>query len=96
MNSVIFYLPLTAATYDMFGPQHTPWVDSNRINREGIAVVIRKNNKEEMDALQRLLQEFKGEKHLFEEEVSRTFLGFSGKSETYLIAIILPQHLSNQ
>ncbi len=39
VNGIVFYFKDRPSTFDITAPAHTPWVDEDRIRREGIAIV---------------------------------------------------------
>ena len=51
VNGVVFYLQDEPSTFDIMSPETTPWVDEDRIERDGIALVCPIPEKECMQAL---------------------------------------------
>jgi hypothetical protein len=89
-NGIAFYFVNQPATFDIDLPHETPWVDDDRIRKEGIAIVCA-----EIDPLcMRELQGFAAHFHAVADEhftVARRYFGTEEAPAKFEIAIIPPQ-----
>ena len=90
VNGIVFYFAEQPSTYDVDNPALTPWVNDDRIRRDGIALVC----PEPEPFCMRALPAYAARHHAVADEhieVSRHYLGIPGKVQRYEIVIILPQ-----
>ena len=89
VNGIVFYFKDQLSTLDIDNPKVTPWVNVDRIGREGAAIVC-----PESDAFcMRALRGYAAYYHVVADEnviVSRRFFGFASRPERYEIIVILP------
>jgi hypothetical protein len=89
-NGIAFYFVNQPATFDIDLPHETPWVDDDRIRKEGIAIVCA-----EIDPLcMRELQGFAAHFHAVADghfAVARRYFGTEEAPAKFEIAIIPPQ-----
>jgi hypothetical protein len=89
VNGVVFYLSAAPSTDDILGPRETPWVDAARMAREGIAVVCAADERSCVSAADALAA--RGPKgRRVEVEIARSYLGFAGAPQRYVIETIPP------
>jgi hypothetical protein len=90
VNSIAFYLEERTSTFDIDAPGRTPWVDDERIRREGMAMVCPEAEAFCMRALRSFVAHFRAvaDEHVV---VTRRYLGVDGRPDRFEIAIILPQ-----
>jgi hypothetical protein len=89
VNGAAFYLADRPSTYDVIGPNVTPWADDARIAREGIALVCPVDDEHcsrEADAL--AARHRAGQRT--EVEISRRYLGMSDRPIRYRIITVPP------
>ena len=90
VNGVVFYLQDEPSTFDIMSPETTPWVDEDRIERDGIALVCPIPEKECMQALDARARRA-GNPAVTEVQIASTYLGFTDAAVRYVIAIIPPR-----
>ncbi len=90
VNGVIFYLPDRPSTFDMLGPQETPWADEKRISRQGIALVCPLDDSRCLTALDGRAARGPVGKRV-EVEIVRTHWGLAGRPSRYVIVTLPPQ-----
>jgi len=90
MNGSVFYFPDRPSTFDIQNPQLTPWADDARIARDGALLYCPVTETGCMEAMNRRAAAAP-EARRTEVDISRTFLGMSGRATRYAIVAILPQ-----
>jgi hypothetical protein len=90
VNGVVFYLRDEPSTFDIMSPETTPWVDEDKIKRDGIALVCPEPEKECMAALNARISKG-GVAAVVRVSIARTYLGFADAAVRYVIAIIPPR-----
>jgi len=90
VNGMVFYFSDQPSTFDILNPQETPWVDEDRLNRQGIAIVCPVTVADCVRSMDEFVARFQGAET---EEVvlARRYLGILGPPVRYRIAVILPQ-----
>ena len=84
------YFPTWPATFAMTSPWRTPWVDDDRIKRDGIAIVCPEPETACMEEMNAYAKRF-GAKMIEDVTLARYFFGTYDKRILYRIAIIPPQ-----
>jgi hypothetical protein len=84
------YFPSRPATYAMTSPWRTPWVDEDRIKREGIAIVCPQPETDCMQALNAYATRYDA-KVVEDVRLARHYFGTDDKPILYRIAIIPPR-----
>ncbi len=90
VNGTVFYFRSKPSTFDINTPAQTPWVDDNRIAREGIAIVCPEPETACIEAMNRYASRSAATK-FSKVKLSRRYLGMPDPAVTYRIAIIPPQ-----
>jgi 4-amino-4-deoxy-L-arabinose transferase-like glycosyltransferase len=90
VNGAAFYVPSRPATFDLYSPALTPWVDDESIRRDGMAMIC----PESMYACMRMLEGYGAHYHATATEhvvLARSYLGEEGVPVAYEIVIIPPR-----
>jgi 4-amino-4-deoxy-L-arabinose transferase-like glycosyltransferase len=90
VNGVVFYLADRPSTFEVVTPARTPWVDEERIARDGIALVCPAAESLCMRALDDRAAKAPLSKRV-ETTISRSFFGAADKPERYVIVVIPPR-----
>jgi 4-amino-4-deoxy-L-arabinose transferase-like glycosyltransferase len=85
-----FYLREKPSVFAALSPKESPWVDDARVAREGIAAICRVQDQSCIRAMNALAARAPAGRRS-EIDVSRNFLGMSGRPERYLIVAMPPQ-----
>ena len=88
-EGIVFYFDKQPSTFNVIFPNATPWVDDDRIRKEGLAIVCPENDRPCEYALKDLSAQF----HAVATErvaIARSFLGIESVSTSYVIAVIPP------
>jgi 4-amino-4-deoxy-L-arabinose transferase-like glycosyltransferase len=89
-NGIAFYAADAPVTSDIFRPDLTPWADSDRIKREGIAWVCPAADKLCLDAVMTKTAGSRVGKHV-EVPISRSYMGVPSPTTRYVIVTTPPQ-----
>lgn len=89
-NGVIFYFADRPTTFDVVGHQQTPWVDEDRIKRQGVAIVCPIDMAECVRAMDSYATRYPLGS-VEEAALARQYMGSSEPSVHYRILIIPPQ-----
>jgi hypothetical protein len=84
-----FYFSGHPATYDLNGPPRTPWVDVNRMRREGVAMVCPVQEDDCMINLLAFAHIFPASS-IVSTTLARSYFGTSDTPVTYEILIVPP------
>jgi hypothetical protein len=90
VNGVIFYLPDRPSTFDILGPDQTPWADEQRISRQGIALVCPLDDAVCLKALEARAARGPLGKRV-EVDIDREHWGIAGRPSRYVIVALPPQ-----
>jgi len=89
LYGTVFYFPDRPSTYEIIGPQVTPWTDAARIARDGIALYCPADDNDCVKAMNALVGRGRiGARR--EVEISRRFAGTSDKPVRYVIVTLPP------
>jgi 4-amino-4-deoxy-L-arabinose transferase-like glycosyltransferase len=91
VNGAVFYLSDKPSTFDIMNPDQTPWVDENRIARQGIALVCPMPEARCVRVLNARVSRGAGAAAVSEVSIASTYLGHIDDAVRYVIAIIPPQ-----
>jgi hypothetical protein len=89
VNGIAFYLPERPATFDLYSPAHTPWVDEESIRRDGIALIC----PYDVVPCGKMFAGYVAHYHQIAIErvtIAPRFLGMPGTATEYQIAIVPP------
>jgi hypothetical protein len=89
-NGIVFYFAGQPSTYAITAPQATPWVDEDRIKREGIAMVCPVPEQSCVDAMNRFAARYPDDKPS-EVTLARRYFGALDNAVQYRILVIPPQ-----
>jgi len=90
LYGTVFYFPDRPSTYEIIGPQVTPWTDAARIARDGIALYCPAEDSDCVKAMNALVQRGPvGTRR--DVEISRRFAGTADKPVRYVIVTLLPR-----
>ena len=90
LYGTIFYFHDRPSTFEIIGPQVTPWTDAARIARDGIALYCPVDEKDCVKAMDALAQRGRVGTRAGV-EISRRFAGAGDPPVRYLIVTLLPQ-----
>jgi 4-amino-4-deoxy-L-arabinose transferase-like glycosyltransferase len=90
INGVVFYATDRPSTYEIVGPQTTPWADEARIARDGMALVCPMNEARCLGPVEAFAARHATSGRV-EVDISRTYLGVPDRPERYLIIIVAPR-----
>jgi 4-amino-4-deoxy-L-arabinose transferase-like glycosyltransferase len=90
LYGTVFYFPDRPSTFEIVTPSVTPWTDEARIARDGILLYCPAIENLCMDALNRRAADAPQSRRV-DTEISRTFLGISGRPVRYVIVAIPPR-----
>ena len=90
VNGLAFYLSDHPSTYDVLGPDQTPWVDQARIAREGIAMVCPLDEAACLKAATGLADRNPGSRRT-EVSIARRYFGVTDTPQRYLIIMLPPR-----
>ena len=90
VNGTAFYLPSRPSTIDIVTPAQTPWVDEDRIKREGIAIVCPEPESACMQSMNAYIARYPAAK-VEDVVLARHHLGMQDKPVRYKIVIVPPQ-----
>jgi hypothetical protein len=89
-SSVAFTLKDRPSTYANFSPYLSPWVDANALMHKGVAVVCPRRDMICMEHLQQLTTRRPAARQV-DLELTPRWLGFSGRPDRFVIAILPPR-----
>jgi 4-amino-4-deoxy-L-arabinose transferase-like glycosyltransferase len=90
VNGIVFYFENEPSTLDIISPDQTPWVDDDRIKREGIAIVCPAPQTPCVDAMNNYAARYPGSQ-IEDVDLARRYFGALDKPVRYQILTILPQ-----
>ncbi len=90
VNGIIFYFDERPSTLDIVAPAQTPWVEPNRIRREGAAIVCPVPERRCLRAFDRYVADYPNAA-IEDIELARRYFGTLDKPVRYRMLIIPPQ-----
>lgn len=90
VNGIVFYFARQPSTYDIIHPAQTPWVDDDRIKREGIAIVCPQPEEHCVQAMNAYAARYPGAQ-AEEVTLARRHFGALDNPVRYRILVIPPE-----
>jgi hypothetical protein len=90
LYGTIFYFNDRPSTFEIIGPQVTPWTDAARIARDGIALYCPAEDSDCMKAMNALAERGRVGTRA-DVEITRRFAGAADKPVRYVIVTLLPR-----
>jgi len=92
INGTAFYFVDQPLTFDIMNPTQTPWIDGDRIGRDGIAIVCPESDPFCMQAISYYLAYYRA-KETKDVVIARRYLGMYDTPMSYKIVVIPPNSI---